>query len=217
MVVGTLTLISRHLGEVRAVRHLIHFYLLIFNLVVLNHPHAHLTTQFSISYLPHTKSVFLPELCISIDNSYPSSTFFTKSRTSSTDLARTMAETITQQSVPCPLPRVTIQFCTQCKWMLRAAYVSCSSILPVPRPNIREPVSLFCLVHMHHKHSKPLHEPPSFLLNFPYSMLKNCSPHSEHPSAKSPSSPPQAASSPSTSTTPPSPPPKPHQMPQRWV
>jgi hypothetical protein len=22
------------------------------------------------------------------------------------------------------LPRVTIQFCTQCKWMLRAAYVS---------------------------------------------------------------------------------------------
>ncbi|KAK7418811.1 hypothetical protein QQX98_003673 [Neonectria punicea] len=22
----------------------------------------------------------------------------------------------------CPLPRVTIQFCTQCKWMLRAAY-----------------------------------------------------------------------------------------------
>lgn len=28
----------------------------------------------------------------------------------------------------CPLPRVTIQFCTQCKWMLRAAYVS----LPLP-------------------------------------------------------------------------------------
>jgi hypothetical protein len=23
-----------------------------------------------------------------------------------------------------PLPRVTIKFCTQCKWMLRAAYVS---------------------------------------------------------------------------------------------
>jgi hypothetical protein len=23
----------------------------------------------------------------------------------------------------CLLPRVTIQFCTQCKWMLRAAYV----------------------------------------------------------------------------------------------
>jgi len=26
-------------------------------------------------------------------------------------------------SVLAPLPRVTIQFCTQCKWMLRAAYV----------------------------------------------------------------------------------------------
>lgn len=25
--------------------------------------------------------------------------------------------------VTSPLPRVTIQFCTQCKWMLRAAYV----------------------------------------------------------------------------------------------
>lgn len=25
---------------------------------------------------------------------------------------------------PFPLPRVTIRFCTQCKWMLRAAYVS---------------------------------------------------------------------------------------------
>lgn len=25
---------------------------------------------------------------------------------------------------PYPLPRVTIRFCTQCKWMLRAAYVS---------------------------------------------------------------------------------------------
>lgn len=27
-------------------------------------------------------------------------------------------------SSPFPLPRVTIRFCTQCKWMLRAAYVS---------------------------------------------------------------------------------------------
>ncbi|PNY26945.1 Uncharacterized protein TCAP_03130 [Tolypocladium capitatum] len=27
-----------------------------------------------------------------------------------------------QGNAPCPLPRVTIQFCTQCKWMLRAAY-----------------------------------------------------------------------------------------------
>ena len=30
------------------------------------------------------------------------------------------------------LPRVTIQFCTQCKWMLRAAYVS-SARSPNPR------------------------------------------------------------------------------------
>ncbi|KAI0887385.1 Rdx family-domain-containing protein [Annulohypoxylon maeteangense] len=39
-----------------------------------------------------------------------------------------MAETFTTTSAgavpdsPYPLPRVTIQFCTQCKWMLRAAY-----------------------------------------------------------------------------------------------
>ncbi|KFH48943.1 hypothetical protein ACRE_001520 [Hapsidospora chrysogenum ATCC 11550] len=34
-----------------------------------------------------------------------------------------MAEpSTTQYPVPCPLPRVTIQFCTQCKWLLRAAY-----------------------------------------------------------------------------------------------
>ncbi|KAH6627805.1 Rdx family-domain-containing protein [Chaetomium tenue] len=32
-----------------------------------------------------------------------------------------MAETTPQSSEP-RLPRVTIQFCTQCKWMLRAAY-----------------------------------------------------------------------------------------------
>lgn len=25
--------------------------------------------------------------------------------------------------VPSPLPKVTIQYCTQCKWLLRAAYV----------------------------------------------------------------------------------------------
>ncbi|CAH0052098.1 unnamed protein product [Clonostachys rhizophaga] len=28
----------------------------------------------------------------------------------------------TEQSVPARLPRVTIEFCTQCKWLLRAAY-----------------------------------------------------------------------------------------------
>lgn len=31
------------------------------------------------------------------------------------------------------LPRVTIKYCTQCKWMLRAAYVSPS---PLPLSNI---------------------------------------------------------------------------------
>ncbi|KAJ4292298.1 hypothetical protein N0V88_005930 [Collariella sp. IMI 366227] len=33
-----------------------------------------------------------------------------------------MADTTTQGTVEARLPRVTIQFCTQCKWMLRAAY-----------------------------------------------------------------------------------------------
>ncbi|KAF9874010.1 selT/selW/selH selenoprotein domain-containing protein [Colletotrichum karsti] len=33
-----------------------------------------------------------------------------------------MAEAAPSQSAPFPLPRVAIQFCTQCKWMLRAAY-----------------------------------------------------------------------------------------------
>ncbi|KAK7742049.1 hypothetical protein SLS53_004635 [Cytospora paraplurivora] len=33
-----------------------------------------------------------------------------------------MAENTNQSGTPFPLPRVTIKFCTQCKWMLRAAY-----------------------------------------------------------------------------------------------
>ncbi|KAL2129086.1 hypothetical protein VTI74DRAFT_8264 [Chaetomium olivicolor] len=33
-----------------------------------------------------------------------------------------MAETTTRGTVEARLPRVTIEFCTQCKWMLRAAY-----------------------------------------------------------------------------------------------
>ncbi|ROW13037.1 hypothetical protein VPNG_06009 [Cytospora leucostoma] len=33
-----------------------------------------------------------------------------------------MAESTNQSGAPFPLPRVTIKFCTQCKWMLRAAY-----------------------------------------------------------------------------------------------
>ena len=42
-----------------------------------------------------------------------------------------------------PLPRVTIQFCTQCKWMLRAAYVCTSPYLPYPtRAPAHLPLSL---------------------------------------------------------------------------
>src|SRR4051794_1839509 len=37
----------------------------------------------------------------------------------------------TEHPVPCPLPRVTIQFCTQCKWLLRAAYVRPHPLLPL--------------------------------------------------------------------------------------
>ncbi|ROW12675.1 hypothetical protein VMCG_00573 [Cytospora schulzeri] len=33
-----------------------------------------------------------------------------------------MADNTNQTGAPFPLPRVTIKFCTQCKWMLRAAY-----------------------------------------------------------------------------------------------
>lgn len=33
------------------------------------------------------------------------------------------AEPSAEAPVPSPLPKVTIQYCTQCKWLLRAAYV----------------------------------------------------------------------------------------------
>ncbi|POR33489.1 Uncharacterized protein TPAR_06311 [Tolypocladium paradoxum] len=33
-----------------------------------------------------------------------------------------MSSHAAQSNAPFPLPRVTIEFCTQCKWMLRAAY-----------------------------------------------------------------------------------------------
>lgn len=33
-------------------------------------------------------------------------------------------ESSRESNNPVNLPRITIQFCTQCKWMLRAAYVS---------------------------------------------------------------------------------------------
>ncbi|KAH0527913.1 hypothetical protein TsFJ059_002834 [Trichoderma semiorbis] len=34
----------------------------------------------------------------------------------------TSSQPLQQAAVTAPLPRITIQFCTQCKWMLRAAY-----------------------------------------------------------------------------------------------
>ncbi|KAI5465582.1 Rdx family-domain-containing protein [Mariannaea sp. PMI_226] len=34
----------------------------------------------------------------------------------------TAPPTLSSAATICPLPRVTIQFCTQCKWLLRAAY-----------------------------------------------------------------------------------------------
>ncbi|KAL3964678.1 hypothetical protein ACCO45_001682 [Purpureocillium lilacinum] len=50
-------------------------------------------------------------------------------------------------SVVTAAPRVTIQFCTQCKWMLRAAYVSlCNSAFPLnsifARPGLRPRAAL---------------------------------------------------------------------------
>ncbi|KAM6488069.1 Rdx family-domain-containing protein [Trichoderma sp. SZMC 28011] len=36
--------------------------------------------------------------------------------------ASSSSQPLQQAAVTAPLPRITIQFCTQCKWMLRAAY-----------------------------------------------------------------------------------------------
>jgi predicted Rdx family selenoprotein len=44
-------------------------------------------------------------------------------------------ETKTPQALGTALPRITIQFCTQCKWMLRAAYVSLLTTFPPPFHN----------------------------------------------------------------------------------
>ncbi len=50
------------------------------------------------------------------------------------------------------LPRVTIKFCTQCKWMLRAAYVRCnlfgSSILCAPWICSSSIAQLFAMMHL---------------------------------------------------------------------
>lgn len=44
------------------------------------------------------------------------------------------------------LPRVTIQFCTQCKWMLRAAYVSNLPLTCQPTRPDKQPNHLTCLL-----------------------------------------------------------------------
>ena len=43
--------------------------------------------------------------------------------TTATATAATSTSGVLTVEAPARLPRVTIQFCTQCKWMLRAAYV----------------------------------------------------------------------------------------------
>jgi predicted Rdx family selenoprotein len=44
--------------------------------------------------------------------------------------------------VSAAFPRVTIQFCTQCKWMLRAAYVSVHFHLSIRPVRIRGAISV---------------------------------------------------------------------------
>jgi hypothetical protein len=60
------------------------------------------------------------------------------------------------------LPRVTIEFCTQCKWMLRAAYVSfdppISPSLPIPPCKKTSPPSP-ALIYLEHVISPPLPSP----------------------------------------------------------
>lgn len=52
----------------------------------------------------------------------PNATTVNTTTTNTEAMATTM--NITEANTATKLPRVTIQFCTQCKWMLRAAYVS---------------------------------------------------------------------------------------------
>lgn len=67
------------------------------------------------------------------------------------------------------LPRVTIQFCTQCKWLLRAAYVRCFFFLVLSVP--RQTYTIF----------SPFRVPFSFSY-FPNSLLlRSPGPQSLHP------------------------------------
>lgn len=67
------------------------------------------------------------------------------------------------------LPRVTIQFCTQCKWLLRAAYVRCFFLLVLSVP--RQTYTIF----------SPFRVPFSFSY-FPNSLLlRSPGPQSLHP------------------------------------
>jgi hypothetical protein len=120
------------------------------------------------------------------------------------------------------LPRIAIKFCTQCKWNLRAAYVS----QPTHRRNVTRTL-LFTTTAAPCRHDNQVlpnlnpnpHDPQPTSVSsakdstnpLPFnSTHKNSSKHSQQPSQKSPWSPVQAGSSPSHST--PSPPNPQHQF-----
>jgi len=83
--------------------------------------------------------VFKPQSRTSQNNSRLTTQFKTKPSSISTTISLAMTDQATPQqtndvSSPSPsvlLPRVTIRFCTQCKWMLRAAYVSPNNLPPL--------------------------------------------------------------------------------------
>lgn len=77
-----------------------------------------------------------------IENSLASGTAASSSTTAgpSSDVEKTALERVY-------LPRIAIKFCTQCRWMLRAAYVWLSlSPLSLPIPISQD---LFSILHYH--------------------------------------------------------------------
>ena len=61
---------------------------------------------------------------------------------------------------PIHLPRITIRFCTQCKWMLRAAYVRRASVFDCPFYNLDPGICLsFCCYFQIRNHHTPSSEP----------------------------------------------------------
>ena len=61
---------------------------------------------------------------------------------------QTSTPTTITASTPTLLPRITIRFCTQCKWMLRAAYVSLTFRHIVPEPLRLDTLTHFPLSHL---------------------------------------------------------------------